>query len=144
MSQLSLEQIVQYWNKQVGDKFYTQVVLNEDEIIGFICAGKARLKQFPISGEIYALYVRRDNHYKGVGSELMFRAFQWLYTEKYLKAIVVVLDLNPSKKFYLHTSGKQIDIIFRNYGEHVYEEAVLEFSIPLYIQQYVQRRRPID
>ena len=87
------------------------VFVADDEeagVIGFVSGGPLREEVAGCpgyQGEVYAIYVLQEHQRRGVGSQLMRRAFRWL-AERGMRSVVVwVLEENPSRHFYEALGG---------------------------------------
>ena len=84
------------------------VVDGEVGIAGFCCAGPVvdSEKNRPFTFEIYGIHVRPDCHRQGLGSKLMFQAFERMRMLDLDGAIVWTLDaLVQSRRFYEKHGG---------------------------------------
>jgi len=76
------------------------MVSPENQIIGFVSAGKCRPGELITDGEIYALYLLKLYHNKGLGRRLFLQAVKKLYEAGNKSFCVYVMTLNPSIQFY--------------------------------------------
>jgi L-amino acid N-acyltransferase YncA len=127
-----LKQAVSFENRKVlwetilktqKNKQILFVAENEkNEVVGFISGGKERSKKFDYDGEIYAIYILKDEQGKGIGAKLL-NAFMSACKEiGYESVLVWVLTANPSSKFYEHFGAKPIDAEEITIGEGTYKE----------------------
>jgi len=88
---------------------------NDGQIIGFATGGPNRELDTGYNGELYAIYILREFHKRGVGKKLALRIADWLLRHRYTSMLVWVLEKNPAKYFYeslggIYVSKKKIDI----------------------------------
>jgi GNAT superfamily N-acetyltransferase len=87
----------------------------DGEVVGFATGGPNRELDTGFNGELYAIYVLRDHHRRGVGKNLVLEIADWLYRHRYTSMLVWVLEKNPAKYFYesmggCYVSRKKLDI----------------------------------
>jgi L-amino acid N-acyltransferase YncA len=75
-------------------------------VVGFVSGGPARDRRFEYHGEVYALYVRDDDHGVGLGKRLFTTMAAHLVQTRGSSLIVWVLDGNPARYFYEALGGK--------------------------------------
>lgn len=82
---------------QENNNFYVAEL--ENKIVGFCSFGNSKKNIKPLAGEIYALYVDKKYHNKGIGKELFNKTKKEL-SQKYNEIIVSCLVENKSNEFY--------------------------------------------
>ncbi len=88
-------------NKQ--DDFY--VALIDNKIVGIMCYGKSRNKDYPDCGEIYAIYVLKEYQGYHIGTKLFLTGIKQLKNAGFNNMILNVLEGNPAIKFYEKFGG---------------------------------------
>jgi len=101
-------------------------------IVGFINGGPGRQIDAAHAGdgEVYALYLLKALHNRGVGRALFDAARKTFAQSGYAYFVVTVLSENPSTVFYermggVHTSDGQLSIDERSVAERVYRFEVV-------------------
>ena len=77
-------------------------------VIGFVNWGKARGKDAPQPGEIYAIYVAPDWQDQGIGRDLLKASMEELAAAGVNGAFVWVLSTNPARFFYEAMGGMAV------------------------------------
>lgn len=95
------------WQRVTADdNQHTFVAVVDDEVIGFVNGGKARDEFEGYDGELYAVYMLKSQHGKGLGRKLV-QAFAKAMLESGYKAFYLwVFPNNPTRYFYEHLGGK--------------------------------------
>ncbi|MEE3079722.1 MAG: GNAT family N-acetyltransferase [Bdellovibrionota bacterium] len=101
----------------------TLVVKTSDgEVIGFSDFGPAREHEHGFDSEIYAFYLLKKYHGKGLGRELLKRTFQKLKEDGYSTSYLWVFKENPSKGFYEKLDGTYLKSMSIQVGEESHIE----------------------
>lgn len=79
--------------------------MGDNDICGFVIAGKQRDENLNYDGEIYAIYVKSTFQRKGIGSLLIRSAMNKLFNHNFNHVLVWVLVKNPYKAFYEKLGG---------------------------------------
>ena len=79
------------------------------EMVGFVSYGASRNDEHGCPGEIWALYLVRAAQGRGIGRRLVEDALEELGKVHLRPAYVRVLADNPSRQFYGHIGGVEID-----------------------------------
>lgn len=74
-------------------------------VVGFVSAGRTRTAIEGYDGEVYTLYVTPDFQNRGIGTQLLERAFQRLAEQEVHGVMLWVLARNPSRFFYEAMGG---------------------------------------
>lgn len=84
----------------------------DEEVVGYIIGGKNReIEEFPAyEGELYALYLLKEFHGRGIGKELVSKLFDELKAHGIQHVMVKVLKENPAKIFYQRLGAKYVDV----------------------------------
>jgi len=106
INSLNLETYVERWERILAGNAKSRFVLvaksTDGEIAGYCMGGRVQqpFKQF--EGEIYALYLLKKYHGKGVGGRLFREAMLRLQQMNFNSACLFVLRNNPTIDFYRH------------------------------------------
>ena len=98
------------------------------KIIGIIRYGKNRKQYNDAYGEVYALYVDKDNQSKQIGTKLLKYAFKEL-KKKYKYVLISTLKENSANLFYQKTGGKLIGTSEYIIGDNKYPENIYKYNI---------------
>lgn len=101
---------------------YSYLLIDDNEIIGYVSVGKSRDEDYPLSGELFSLYLLKKYHGKGYGKMLFDFGLNKLKEFGYKDFIIGCLDKNKTNDFYKHMGGylyKQVD---KNIGNKAYKE----------------------
>lgn len=100
------------FQKALDDNQTIVYVAENEKVIGYIIGGKNRDKEeFPdYDGELYALYILKEFHGKGVGKELVSKLFYELKEKGVQNVMVKVLKENSAKLFYQRLGAAYIDV----------------------------------
>lgn len=90
------------------DEYHYIVYEDDNTILGFACYGKARGKNYEDMGEVYSIYIEKENQRKGIGSKLIKTCFELLKNIGYKDIIIRCLQGNPSENFYKALGGQVI------------------------------------
>lgn len=86
----------------------TFVALNDaGTIVGFATVGPAREVEYGYDGELYALYLIKEEQGRGVGTALMTEAMAYLREQGHARMLVWVLSTNPNRAFYRARGGTE-------------------------------------
>lgn len=84
----------------------------EDEnknVIGFAMGGPLREGNINYDGELYAIYLFKEFHGKGIGKGLFLQVAGWLREKNFRSMLIWVLKDNPTRKFYESMGGKELE-----------------------------------
>lgn len=117
LKNLSYEKRVEYWYSAIPDGEVYVAKNEEGEVIGFASGGKERSRKYPkYNGELYAIYILQEYQGKGVGKLLIKPIVKELKRQGISSMLVLVLEDNPSRKFYEKLGAKKIDSIIVEIG----------------------------
>jgi GNAT superfamily N-acetyltransferase len=114
------------WGRILQDANQSNFVALEDgKVVGFVNGGKAREEIAGYDGELYALYLLKNQHGKGLGRQLMQRFAQEMQEHGYKAFYLWVLPGNPTCAFYEHMGGKYLtdksfELAGASYSERAY------------------------
>jgi len=77
----------------------------EGRIVGFADGGRERSRPDSGEGELYALYLLKEFHGRGIGRELFKAALSQLGRSGLGSAVAWVLERNPTRRFYEKAQG---------------------------------------
>lgn len=104
LQSMNLEELENTWTKILSPKNVatkTNVLVNSaNEVVGFVSHGKSRSEQIKVDGEIFALYLLKEYHGKGLGAQLFLHAAGELKKEGSKSLCLFVLTENPTINFY--------------------------------------------
>jgi len=113
----------------IKDDEYHYIVFEENKkILGFACYGKGRGNKYENMGEVYSIYLERENQRKGIGTKLINECFKLLKEDNYTEIIIRCLKGNPSENFYKFIGGKVINFEEGKVGETDIIENVYKFD----------------
>lgn len=75
-------------------------------IVGFVMAGPTRAEHPSFTGEIYAIYLLRAFHGRGLGKQLFLSASSWLGQNGFPSFLLWVLTNNSTRGFYEAMGGE--------------------------------------
>ena len=109
------------WRKTLTKMSGTMLVsaCYDDQIVGFSFFDRARdlPDDQPYDGRVYALHVRPDMKWQGIGSQLLLGAFLKLCEMGCRTAIIWTLaDLNPPRQFYKYHGGTMVRSKLGDFG----------------------------
>lgn len=84
------------------------VAEDNGRIIGFANGGKNRNPEYPHGGEVYAIYLLKEYHGRGIGKRLFAAVADALKRSGYDSFMLWVLKDNPTLGFYLAQGGRVI------------------------------------
>ncbi len=106
---LSYERSAANWERGLSSPESRSVYLvAEDEsgrIVGFVSGGPGRDEHPDYSGELYAIYLFRENQRQGIGRLLMSALARELLARGYTSWLIWVLKDNPARGFYERMGG---------------------------------------
>ena len=133
---LSIEDRRQMWADAMQEmqsaptKKVILVAIEDDEIVGFVCGGVARTEHLThkdrFDCELYAIYVEKAHHSRGIGAELFAQMKDWLIKHNYKNMFLWAFADNPFLYFYEKVGGTVGD-------EHYINDSL---GIPLKIINY--------
>ena len=89
------------------------VAVEDDAIVGFICGGAARTEKLKdkdrFDSELYAIYVEKTHHNRGIGAELFAHFKVWLIKHNYENMFLWAFEDNPFLFFYEKIGGVRGD-----------------------------------
>jgi GNAT superfamily N-acetyltransferase len=103
------------WLKAIdnGQPVYAAVV--DDRIIGFANGGKSRNTDTQYAGELYAIYLLKEFHKRGIGRKLFDSVVAQLSSQHQLPFFTWVLADNPALHFYQQAGGKVVGEQLENF-----------------------------
>ncbi len=85
------------------------VAVEDDEIVGFVCGGKARKEKLAnpdaFDSELYAIYVESTAQGKGIGADLFQSLKDWLVKHNFNNMFLWAFADNPFLHFYPRMGG---------------------------------------
>ena len=95
----------QFIPRRAGHGGTLVVKTSNGEVVGFCDFGPAREHEHGFDSEIYAIYLLKKLHGRGLGTELLQKTFQKLKEDGYCSTYLWVLKENPTKEFYQKHEG---------------------------------------
>lgn len=117
------ERAIKAYNEFDEDHNHQFVLEINDEIVGFINCGASLDEDYPNCGEIFALYILKKHHKKGLGKKLVEVAKKELKNLGFNQMIICCLKGNQSNDFYKHIGGVYVkDGLYKrlNLKENIY------------------------
>jgi GNAT superfamily N-acetyltransferase len=111
--------------EETGDGPFGLVAEVSGEVVGFAIGGPARDGQQGFDGELWGIYVRKENQQCGIGRRLVSTVAERLIRQGHRSMLVWVLAENPYRRFYESLGGepvgeKEIVIGGKTLGEIAY------------------------
>lgn len=107
---LSLERKAKQWERMLEDAadiYHLTFAAEVDNlIVGFANYGKERENDPVYRGELFAIYILKEFHERGIGRALVQRAVSGLLEMNISSMLIWVLSTNPSQKFYERLGGE--------------------------------------
>ena len=102
LERMSYEKRIPQWTTNIsnGDNYVYVAETEDGEIVGVVVGGKRETNQFENSGDLTAIYIRKEYQGQGIGKKLVEKVFTKLKELGYQRIFVEVLDDNKSKFFY--------------------------------------------
>lgn len=123
---MSVERRENYWRRVLAPPATrTQVyVADADDggVVGFVAGGPERNDIAGYDGEIYAIYLLKAYHGRGMGRQLFDRAMAGLAAAGYAAVGLWVLENNPTRGFYEHLGGQPAGRQYTKIGDSDYPE----------------------
>jgi ribosomal protein S18 acetylase RimI-like enzyme len=115
----------EFWRDLLEGDFDIFVAERNGEIIGFVMGGRSRDHTQHCDGELYAVYLMKDEQRARIGRDLVRELAHALRRRGFRKMEVWVLAKNPAKAFYTKMGAhfarsKQIEIGGVMLMEHAY------------------------
>lgn len=109
---LTYERREQLWRSNIPNGGVYVAETEQKEIIGFSSGGEKRKDEYPgYTGELYAIYILKENQRNGLGKLLVKSIVEELKQQNISTMIVKVLEDNDSFLFYEAIGGKKIDTV---------------------------------
>ncbi|NOT03423.1 MAG: GNAT family N-acetyltransferase [Anaerolineales bacterium] len=110
LNNLSVERRTAQWAASLlnpADEYHNVLVAEVDQkIIGFANFGNERENDANYRGELFAIYILKSSHNKGIGRKLVHKVAQDLLTRQVESMLVWVLAKNPARRFYERLGAK--------------------------------------
>ncbi len=94
-----------FTNELNRNQIVSFVAENAGRIVGFVTGGRERHGDEIYNGEIYTLYVLKQNQRRGIGAKLVSALAAQLQQSGIHSMLVRVLKLNPYRRFYRSING---------------------------------------
>ncbi|MBH9965565.1 L-amino acid N-acyltransferase YncA [[Bacillus] enclensis] len=128
LDSLNVEERKVRWEGILSGPHQTYVcVLDTGKIAGFVSIGRERDKQY--EGELYAIYLLKENQRTGIGSAIFRFAMAELKAQGHSNMLVWVLKENPSKHFYYQFRPEIVKEQKISIGGNEYDEEGLLFGL---------------
>ncbi|RXI96642.1 GNAT family N-acetyltransferase [Anaerobacillus alkaliphilus] len=112
LNNLSYERREKLWVDNIQSMNVYIAESDKGEIIGFSSGGKERSGSYPgYDGELYAIYILQEYQGQGVGKKLVEPVVEELLSNGVSSMLVLVLEDNPSCRFYEALGAKKLDTI---------------------------------
>ena len=106
LSKLSKSQKQEMWEKVISmDEGGLFVAETSNSVVGFIYVGRSREKDYGHEGEVYAIYLLKGFHGKGIGRELFEKGKEWFRQNNLNSFLLWVLKDNKTIEFYEKAGG---------------------------------------
>lgn len=106
------------------------VAVRGSGVIGFSSAGKYRGDglNHDLIGELYAIYLRAENHGKGLGRQLFRQSFQILKGAGFKEIRLWALEDNPTCRFYRRMRGVETEHKMESFGDKKLKEILFTWA----------------
>ncbi len=125
---LTYERREEYWQHALDNpnnrSFVYVAQEGHGEIVGFTCGGPARPDEPAYKGELYAIYILKDQQGKGTGRNLFNAVVEKLAEMDLHSMLLWVLADNPACRFYETMGGRKV----YERQEEMGGETLLEFG----------------
>lgn len=91
------------------------LAVDGDTTVGFSSGGLERHAE-EHEGEVYAIYLLKRYHYKGIGKELFLRSVASMHADHFTSIMVWALADNPTCEFYRRMGGQEFSEKFESIG----------------------------
>lgn len=112
LNNLSIQRRMDQWVNALSDEdsIYHQVLVAEMNglVVGFSNFGAARDVKLGFDGELFAIYILRAAHKRGIGRQLVEEAVKGLRGLGHTSMLVWVLKDNPARGFYERLGGSYL------------------------------------
>ena len=126
--QASKEKSIKKCEATVEEKDNVLVAEFNNNVVGIVSYGKAKVIDEEEYGEIYSLYVLDEYHGNKIGKELFLAAREELVKKGFSKLVLSCIKDNPSNGFYKRMGGQVVDTIISDIGGAQIEENVIKFD----------------
>ena len=123
------ERVKRSKEKFAKEEYHTFVMEDNGRLIGYTSSEKSRDEDYPNSGEISSLYLRKEYQGKGLGKELYNFSLNRLKELGFKDYIIGCLDGNPTNEFYKHMGGKYYKSKMIKIGDKEYKENYYYFKV---------------
>ncbi|MFN8287641.1 MAG: GNAT family N-acetyltransferase [Chitinophagales bacterium] len=103
LDSLSIDHYERKWKRILStqnEHSFTLLIEQDGKIVGYVSGGKAIHQLKSYEGEVYALYLLKEQHGKGYGKALFLSAVKHLQQSGFKSFCVFVLKDNPAAHFY--------------------------------------------
>ena len=112
LDKLSHDQAENIWRERISSPEPTGLIyiaeIPEGDIVGFVTGGPERTGDYSYDSEIYAIYVLKAFHGRGIGRRLTAAICQHLAQEGFQSLLIWVLEKNPFRGFYERLWGEKV------------------------------------
>ena len=112
-----------------NDEDLNFVFEDKGKLIGFTSVEKSRDEDYPNSGEISSLYLKKEYQGKGLGKKLFNYSLDKLKELGFSDYIIGCLDKNPTNDFYKHMGGVLYKSEMKKIGNKEYKENYYYFKV---------------
>jgi len=117
-----------FLSNTVPHRFMFVVENDEGIVVGYCCAGRAQKSLGDIDAELYALYLLRQYHGKGIGRALFTKSINELKERGFKACCLYVLRDNPTVNFYRSFKPDVEGSIIVELGDKEYTELAFGWS----------------
>lgn len=118
----------QMWEKALEKKQLVHVAEVDGKIVGFANGGKNRDNAIAYPGELYAIYLLKEFHQRGIGRNLLEQVISQLASSGLLPFATYVLADNPTLGFYKRMGAKIIGEHTEDFDGHMLKELQLAWE----------------
>ncbi|MFZ4541597.1 MAG: GNAT family N-acetyltransferase [Rickettsiales bacterium] len=105
------------WEKALEKGQLVYVAEVDGKVVGFANGGNNRDNDDTYPGELYAIYLLKAFHQRGLGKKLFEQVVSQLSSDCLLPFVTYVLADNPTLGFYMHSGARIIGEHMEDFGE---------------------------
>lgn len=132
LAQLSYDRRESMWRSVIARPDPREHLLVADvggDVIGFTSGGLLRESSDPLAGEIFAIYLRKEFHGRGIGAQLFRASVESLRRAGFQSMQLWALEENPTCRFYRDMGGRISGEKMETIGGRALKEMAFSWSL---------------